>query len=104
MALRPEIARRLAAAVPAVPPELFVRELNRASDGNFMYLTLVLADLMKEDGPLTVSALDAFLQGLYGYYRQFWEGMRKKYDSNEWETWDALYRPVIELLGVGASR
>lgn len=97
---RPAIAERLAATRPAVPAEVFVRKLERASEYNFKYLTGVLDDLKPDDSPIDPLALDSLPQGLLGYYQRFWEGIRRKYDTEGWDSWSALYRPVIELLAV----
>lgn len=74
--------------------------LAAASDGNFMYLSYVLADLA--GGAADGIDLDALPIGLSGYYEQFWAGIQATMDEG-WADWDLLFRPTIERLAVAAE-
>lgn len=70
------------------------------SEGNFMYLTFVLADIAALVPSST--AIDRLPKGLPAYYAQFWR-RTKDTQSEEWSDWDTLYRPTIERLAVAAE-
>ena len=93
------IADVLASSDPPVSPDDFVTRLAEASQGNFMYVSFVLADLA-ERGPETPQ-LDFFNlpPGLQGYYDQFWRWMRSSLPQG-WAEWEGLYQPVAERLAV----
>ena len=73
-------------------PEDFVRRLTAASEGNFMYVAYMLADVAAgRTGDLPV--------GLRGYYEQFWARMYEA-PGQSWADWDGLFQPVLERLAV----
>jgi hypothetical protein len=92
------IADALATSDPPLSKDGFVAGLTRASEGNFMYLSYVLADIVAfEPGePLNLTDLP---QGLRGYYDQFWARMSSS-QAQDWAEWQHLYLPVIERLAV----
>ena len=96
------MARALAEAKPPVPVEVFVQRLRDASDGNFKYVSYVVADIAARRPGEDPLALDDLPKGLSGYYDQFWPQMDAVSDA-EWAAWDGLYRPTIELLGIAAE-
>src|SRR5262249_4711853 len=82
-------------ARPAIDTERFVAALKEKSQGNFMYVSYVLADIAARQpstGPLNMDALPL---GLPEYYEQFWSDMQQV-KAEGWADWKALYRPVIE--------
>lgn len=96
------IADALAGGRPPVSPDEFVARLTEASEGNFMYVGYVLADIAaREPGgpPLDLTDLP---HGLRGYYDQFWARMSSS-QSQSWSDWESLYRPVVERLAVAAE-
>jgi hypothetical protein len=75
--------------------EEFVDRLTAKSEGNFMYLVNVLADI--RSGLLsaaTVGSIGALPQGLTAYYRRHWNHMR----SADQERFRSYEEPVICLL------
>lgn len=89
-------------AAPVAASELSVMELARrvadAADGNFMFVTYVLADV--GDGKIDIEAPPEQLAGYYE--RRFWsvmEPMRARSD----EKWRALFKPIITSLAVAAE-
>lgn len=93
------IADALISSDPAVSPDDFVTRLVGASEGNFMYVSYVLADLA-ERGPET-PPLDLFNlpPGLEGYYDQFWDWISSSLPQG-WAEWENLYQPVVDCLVV----
>ena len=93
------IVGALASSDPPVSPDDFVTRLVAASEGNFMYVSYVLADLA-EGGPET-PPLDLFdlAPGLEGYYDQFWDWMTLSLPQG-WAEWEGLYQPVAGRLAV----
>jgi serine/threonine-protein kinase len=93
------IADALVSGDPPVSPDDFVTRLVGASEGNFMYVSYVLADLA-ERGPET-PPLDLFNlpPGLEGYYDQFWDWMSSALPQG-WPEWEGLYLPIIGCLAV----
>jgi serine/threonine-protein kinase len=93
------IADVLFSSDPPVSPDDFVTRLAGASEGNFMYVSYVLADLA-ERGPET-PPLDLFdlPPGLEGYYDQFWDWISSSLRQG-WAEWEGLYQPVVERLAV----
>ena len=93
------IAGALLSSDPPVSPDDFVTRLVEASEGNFMYVSYVLADLA-ERGPET-PPLDLFNlpSGLEGYYDQFWDWMSSSLPQG-WAEWEGLYQPVLDRLAV----
>jgi hypothetical protein len=75
-----------------------IERLARASDGNFMYLAYLLEEL----GDAQALDLDALPRGLSGYYQRMWRAIAAEADR-DWAGWDALRRPVIELLAVAGE-
>ena len=97
---------RLAARTPGVtaPPgtaDDLVTRLTAASEGNFMYLSYVLADLAA-DGSRDAFSIGNLPRGLSGYYERFWAQMQTL-KAEGWPDWSGLYRPVIERLAVAAE-
>src|SRR6266700_6565096 len=93
------IASALLSSDPPVSPDDFVTRLVEASEGNFMYVSYVLADLA-ERGPET-PPLDLFNlpPGLEGYYDQFWDWMSSSLPQG-WAEWEGLSQPVLDRLAV----
>src|SRR6266516_1208628 len=87
------IAGALLSSDPPVSSDDFVTRLVEPSEGNFMYVSYVLADLA-ERGPET-PPLDLFNlpSGLEGYYDQFWDWMSSSLPQG-WAEWEGLYQPV----------
>ncbi|WP_460200043.1 ATP-binding protein, partial [Scytonema sp. NUACC21] len=97
---QPEIHQLLEKTTPSISVEEFVSELQKASQGNFMYLEYVLADIVAGNSGFNPLNLKELPQGLRGYYAQFWSGMEVVRHKEGWSDWNSLYRPIIELLGV----
>jgi len=97
---QPEIRQLLEKTTPSISVEEFVSELQKASQGNFMYLEYVLADIVAGNSGFNPLNLKELPQGLRGYYAQFWSGMEAVRHKEGWPDWNSLYRPIIELLGV----
>ncbi|MFF5081420.1 hypothetical protein ACFY36_30600 [Actinoplanes sp. NPDC000266] len=95
---RPEIARACQSARPPVDPAAFVTLLKRASQGNFTYLTFLLADISLGAADAAPLDLDAVPHGLEGYYAQMWRRMRSIAEARGGDSWTALCRPVAGLL------
>lgn len=79
-----------------VPENRFVAELTARSEGNFMYLVLVLNDI--RDGLLTadnVGRVENLPQGLRRYYSSHW-GMMRSRDHDRFRRFE---EPVVCLLG-----
>ena len=81
--------------------EQSVMRLTAASEGNFMYVAYMLADVAAGRTGTGGSPLDpADLPiGLRGYYEQFWARMYEASGQN-WRDWDGLFQPVLERLAV----
>jgi hypothetical protein len=93
------IADALISSDPPVSPDDFITRLVDASEGNFMYVSYVLADLA-ERGPETPPPdLFNLPSGLEGYYDQFWDWMSSSLPQG-WAEWEGLYQPVIDRLAV----
>jgi hypothetical protein len=93
------IADTLASSDPPVSPDDLVTRLVGASEGNFMYMSYILADLA-ERGPVSPPLdLSNLPPGLEGYYDQFWGWMSSSLRQG-WAEWEGLYQPVIERLAV----
>jgi hypothetical protein len=78
-----------------VEPGHFVITMIERSEGNFMYLVLVMRDI--RDGRLTADSMDSIdklPRGLLDYYRRHWRTMRE-HDPNLFER---LYEPVVCML------
>jgi hypothetical protein len=96
------ITDALAGSRPPVSADEFVARLTEFSEGNFMYLSYVLADIAaREPGELPMD-LNELPQGLRGYYDQFWARISPA-QSQSWADWDNLYRPVVERLAVAGE-
>lgn len=100
---RPEILRALEEAAPPITVEQFVSVLQAASEGNFMYLAYVLADIENREPGFAPLDLQGLPRGLHGYYEHFWQQMEQVKGQEGWAEWKGLYRPVIELLGVAGE-
>jgi hypothetical protein len=88
----------VAAVTPPVSPGTLGRHISEAAEGNFMYVTYVLADAAA--GDLELHKLPARLAGYYEI--RFWSPMQAAQDAG-WHEWDTLYRPVLERLAVAAE-
>ncbi|AVH63771.1 DUF928 domain-containing protein [Nostoc sp. 'Peltigera membranacea cyanobiont' N6] len=95
-----EIRQLLEKTTSSISVNEFVSELQKSSQGNFMYLEYVLADILAGNSGFNPLNLQALPQGLRGYYAQFWSGMEAVRYKEGWQDWNSLYCPVIELLGV----
>ena len=96
--LRSRAAFRAAgeAATPPLTVEELVNHLSKASDGNFMYVAFVLADVARDPRSLDLHDLP---RGLVGYYQRMWAVIEQDAER-DWDTWEQLQRPVIEKLVV----
>ncbi|MGC8960459.1 MAG: trypsin-like peptidase domain-containing protein [Chloroflexia bacterium] len=74
---RAEIRRALEGASPPIPVERFVAKMKEASEGNFMYLAYVLADIERREPGFDPLRLEELPRGLPGYYHHFWRQMEK---------------------------
>jgi hypothetical protein len=86
-------------ANPPLGVDAFVERLAEVSEGNFMYLAFVLADV--EHDPRALE-LDNLPQGLRGYYQRMWMAVQEA-ASADWGAWDQLHRPVIARLAVAGE-
>lgn len=82
-------------AARAVDESRFVAELAEHSEGNFMYLAYLLADI--EAGELQALVLSELPRGLLGYFERFWGELEAAKDEGR-EAWLRFYKPVIGLL------
>jgi len=80
-------------------PDEFVARLTGASEGNFMYLSYVLADLASRESAGEPVDLRELPVGLRGYYEQFWARITAAPEQN-WTDWAGLFQPVLERLAV----
>jgi hypothetical protein len=85
-----------------ISAEAFVIQLKTASQGNFMYLDYVLADIEAHRLGFAQFTLDQLPLGLKDYYAQFWSRLQQAQDE-EWDTWDRLHRPIITMLAVAGE-
>jgi len=101
--IRTFILRRLEAdpriADNSATREDAVARLVAASEGNFMYVSFVLADLAARDSGALPADLTNLPVGLTGYYQQFWDQMAPA-AGQSWADWDDLFRPILERLAV----
>jgi hypothetical protein len=88
--------RLRAASEPPLDAEGFAASLSTASEGNFMYLHYVLADLVERDSGLRIEGLP---RGLDEYYGRMWSRLKAHLDF-DWLLWDRLQRPTLALLAV----
>jgi hypothetical protein len=95
---RPEIRRALEAANPTISNGRFVAVLQSKSEGNFKYLTYVLADIAARQPGFDPLDLGSLPSGLRGYYQQFWSQMEQIKGEQGWTEWRGLYRPAIAFL------
>jgi hypothetical protein len=96
------IADALAASRPPMSLEQFVTTLVEASEGNFMYVSYVLAETVAPDDDASPLDLTNLPRGLRGYYDQFWARISSS-QSQSWADWEALYQPVLERLAVAVE-
>jgi|GEM_PF-2526093 len=96
---RDEVRQALAAVTPPISVERFVAALQEASQGNFMYLEYVLADIGRHEPGFDPLRLEGLPRGLDGYYEQFWRRL-EQVKGEGWNEWNELYRPAIGLLAV----
>jgi hypothetical protein len=75
----------------------FAKKLLAKSQGNFMYLSYVLAAI--SNGEMDPRKLEGLPEGLTGYYEQFWAGVESTKREGRYD-WKTLYRPVISILSV----
>ena len=100
---RPEIARAYETARPPVDPPTFVSRLKQASQGNFIYLSYLLADIAAAAPDLLPLDLEAIPHGLDGYYGQMWLRMETIAKAEGREEWKSLHRPVAGMLAVAGE-
>jgi hypothetical protein len=92
---RHQMAQQIAAW--QVSEEEFVEVMTGKSQGNFMYLVYVLADI--REGKLTTENVDDIRNlplGLREYYQRHWRIMREQYP----ERFERVYEPVVCTLAV----
>ncbi|GAA1026348.1 hypothetical protein GCM10009557_03740 [Virgisporangium ochraceum] len=80
---------------PALNGDEFVEVLTTKSQGNFMYLVYVLADIRA--GKISVDTMDDINRlpsGLRAYYEQHWATMR----AQDRERFEQIYEPVLRIL------
>jgi hypothetical protein len=95
----PRIADALAGGRPPMSREDLVTRLVDAGDGNFMFVSYVLADIAERGPEAPPLDLDDLPPGLEGYYDQFWQRMSAP-QAQDWDAWAGLYQPVVERLAV----
>ena len=100
---RPEIARAFETARPPVDPLTFVSRLRQASQGNFMYLSYLLADIAAGTPDLIPLDLEGIPHGLDGYYAHMWSRMEAIAKAEGREEWKSLHRPVAGMLAVAGE-
>lgn len=93
------IADALAGGQPPMSREDLVTRLVDAGEGNFMYVSYVLADIAERGPEAPPLDLDDLPPGLEGYYDQFWQRMSAP-QAQDWDLWAGLYQPVVERLAV----
>ena len=76
----PGVARAIADARPAISVAEFVASMRQASEGNFMYLSYLLAELAEYG--LAGLKLHQLPRGLAGYYERFWGGFSATMSSD----------------------
>jgi len=74
--------------------EAFIMELAAKSEGNFLYLRLILDDL--EAGNLGPRPFDELPAGLLRYYEDLWVRMRQRYEAH----WTSAHLPLIGVLAL----
>jgi hypothetical protein len=97
-----KIERLLSSQSPALSRDELITRLKNASQGNFMYLRYVLADMLAPRDAGRPLDLDRLPQGLEGYYEKFWSAIEQA-KSEGWADWNSLYRPIMERLAVAAE-
>jgi len=75
-----------------IPPARLVATLSEKSQGVWIYLHYVLAEI--ETGRRTPLALEDLPQGLWQYYARFWKQWRRDHE----DAWDALHLPLLSTL------
>lgn len=99
-AKRPEITRILHHTSPTISIDYFVNELQKASEGNFMYLDFLLAEICEGEFRYDLSQLlNQLPHGLEKYYEQFWEQIEKEPGDEGYDAWRQIYLPAISVLG-----
>jgi len=88
---------------PPVTVDAFAERLAEASEGNFMHVRYVLADIASRHPPSL--DIDDLPQGLHGYYEGMWRLVEPSADSSdhEWEMWFGLRLPLVEKLAAAAE-
>jgi hypothetical protein len=71
----------------------FTHTLADKSDGNWMYMCSVVAEIC--NGQRNVDDLATLPKGLVVYYAQYWNRWR---DGDNWDKWDTLYAPLLATL------
>jgi hypothetical protein len=87
---RPVVAGQLQAK--GYRTETFIEKLAAASDGNWMYLAYVLAEIA--DGIRQPLDLDRLPLGLTGYYAEYW----RRWQTRDEHAWDTCYAPLLATL------
>ena len=79
----------------ALTPEAFTDEIAERSQGNFMYLVHVIADI--RDGrldPKSIEDIQNLPRGLQAYYQRHWRTMR----SRDADRFERIFEPILRLL------
>ena len=85
---------------PPLSSEDFVQRVSTASEGNFMYVAYLLDEWHREPVPNAAALIVSLPPGLAGYYSRVWDRIAEVRGADGWDTWNRLYRPVVECLGV----
>ncbi len=91
----PALRGRVSAGGETDQLDTIAERLAEAAAGNFMYAVYVLGDLASG---LAVEELPVRLAGYYEV--RFWNVMTRAIEEQGWDQWDALYRPLLEVLAV----
>ena len=75
-----------------IPPARFIATLLDKSQGVWIYLHYVLAEI--KTGRRTPLTLEDLPQGLWQYYARFWNQWRRDHE----DAWDALHLPLLSTL------
>lgn len=98
---RPGVSAALAQNEPAISIDKFVAALEKASQGNFMYLRYILSDIEVGKPGIIPLQLELLPKGLNGYYEQFWRRMVPAQGASRTirDEWREVGEPTITILG-----
>ena len=77
-----------------IPPARFIATLLEKSQGVWIYLHYVLAEIETGQRPRPLT-LEDLPQGLWQYYARFWKPMATR---DHEDAWDALHLPLLSTL------